>query len=150
MMPRHSERRDLGSGEERLLRRLVTRNPTTTNRAPGGKRLDPTPTAFMEESVAWAGCRNGRWNTPLQVGWRQVPLAGADRASDAESERADGPGSGGTVEQSFDDPEDSESREHGQDDVHERERRVARRIYGEGIPQPWEECAGGRRDAYVP
>src|SRR6266702_4050723 len=32
----------------------------------------------------------------------------------------------------------------------ERERRVARRIYGERIPQPWEECAGGRCDAHVP
>src|SRR6266571_2061022 len=73
-----------------------------------------------------------------------------DRASDAESERANGPCSGGTVEQSFDDPEYGESRQHRQDDVHERERRVARRIYGERIPQPWEECAGGRCDAHVP
>src|SRR5207247_1378697 len=58
------------------------------------------------------------------------------RASDAESERANGPCSGGTVEQSFDDPEYGESRQHRQDDVHEGERRVPPRIYGDRRPQP--------------
>ena len=73
-----------------------------------------------------------------------------DRASDAEKEGTNGPGSGGIVQKSFDYPKYGEACNHGQDDIHERERRVARRIYGERIPQPWEEAPEGRGNGHIP